>query len=606
MNKTNQQNNESADLIIINGHVATQDKSRSFVSAIAIKNGFFIATGTDKEILDYKNDKTKVIDVGGRTIIPGLNDSHLHIIRAGLNYNMELRWDGIPSLDEALRRVREQVPRTPDPQWVRVVGGWSEFQFDEQRVPTVDELNKINTKTPIFILHLYHCALLNKAALQDAGYSSDGPSFPASEVQRDNSGVPTGLLTAKPNALILYSALDKGPKLAYQDQVNSTRQFMHELNRFGVTSAIDAGGGFQNYPENYTVINELAKQGLLTVRISYNLFTQRPKKELEDFVNWMKIVKPGDGDDFYRMNGAGEMLVFSAADFENFPEPRPDLIKTMETELKDVVTLLVKNRWPFRIHATYGESITRFLDVFEKVNSEIPFNGLRWFFDHAETIYDSDIDRVRKLGGGIAIQDRMAFQGESFIARYGKKAAENSPPITKMIGKGVPVGAGTDATRVSTYNPWIALYWLVTGKTVGGTRLYPENNRLSRMESLRLYTVGSAWFSNEENKKGSIESGKLADFVVLSSDYFTIPEEEIKHIESLLTIVGGKIVYGAGTFKDLAPAPLPVTPTWSPVAKFGGYANIKHVLNTSVKQKTSDKIMASPLLCSCCDEHFSF
>src|SRR3989442_6014630 len=253
MNKTNQHktNNESADLIIVNGHIATQDEFRSFVSGVAIKNGFFIATGTDKEILDYKNDKTKVIDVGGRTVIPGLNDSHLHIIRAGLNYNMELRWDGIPSLDEALRRIREQVPRTPDPQWVRVVGGWSEFQFDEQRVPTVDELNMISTKTPIFILHLYHCALLNKAALQDAVYSKDGPSFPPSEIQRDNSGNPTGLLAAKPNALILYSTLDKGPKLAYQDQVNSTRQFMYELNRFGVTSAIDAGGGFQNYPDNF-------------------------------------------------------------------------------------------------------------------------------------------------------------------------------------------------------------------------------------------------------------------------------------------------------------------------------------------------------------------
>ena len=512
MNKTNQDtSNESADLIIINGNVATQDKSRSFVSAVAIKSGIIIATGTDKEILDYQNDTTKIIDVGGRTVIPGLNDSHLHIIRAGLNYNMELRWDGIPSLDEALRRVREQVPLTPNPQWVRVVGGWSEFQFDEQRVPSVEELNKISTKIPIFILHLYHCALLNKAALQDAGYSKDGPSFPASEIQRDISGNPTGLLAAKPNALILYSTLDKGPKLAYQDQVNSTRQFMYELNRFGVTSAIDAGGGFQNYPDNYSVINDFAKQDLLTVRISYNLFPQRPKKELEDFVNWMKIVKPGDGNDFYRMNGAGEMLVFSAADFENFPEPRPDLVKTMESELKDVVTLLAKNRWPFRLHATYGESITRFLDVFEQVNRDIPFNGLRWFFDHAETIYDSDIDRVRKLGGGIAVQDRMAFQGESFIARFGEKAAENSPPITKMLEKGVPVGAGTDATRVSTYNPWIALYWLVTGKTVGGTRLYPESNRLSRMESLRLYTVGSAWFSSEENKKGSIEPGKLAD-----------------------------------------------------------------------------------------------
>ncbi len=599
--------NDNADVIIINGDVATLDASNSFASAVAIKDGLFIAVGQDKEIFSYKGERTKVIDVNGSTVIPGLNDSHLHIIRGGLNYNMELRWDGIPSLDEALRRVREQVRLTPDPEWVRVVGGWSEFQFAERRVPNVDELNKISEKTPIFILHLYHCALLNKSALQAAGYSKNEPSFPASEIQHGGSGNPTGLLTAKPNALILYSTLDKGPKLAYQDQVNSTRQFMYELNRFGVTSAIDAGGGFQNYPDNYAVIKDLAKQGLLTVRISYNLFPQRPKKELEDFTNWMKIVKPGDGDDYFRMNGGGEMLVFSAADFENFPEPRPDLVKVMESELKEVLTLLVKNRWPFRLHATYGESITRFLDVFEEVDSEIHFNGLRWFFDHAETIYSSDIDRVRKLGGGIAIQDRMAFQGESFIARYGEEAAKSAPPITKMIESGVPVGAGTDATRVSSYNPWISLYWLVTGKTVGGTRLYPESNCLSRMEALRLYTVGSAWFANEENKKGSIELGKLADLVVLSSDYFTIPEEEIKRIESVLTLVGGKIVYGAGVFKNLAPSPLPVTPSWSPVAKFGGYTNARDVLYAKAKQKTSsNKVMASPLLCSCCDEHFSF
>ncbi|MGI0089026.1 MAG: amidohydrolase family protein, partial [Nitrosopumilaceae archaeon] len=189
---------------------------------------------------------------------------------------------------------------------------------------------------------------------------------------------------------------------------------------------------------------------------------------------------------------------------------------------------------------------------------------------------------------------------------YGEEAAKNSPPITKMIEAGIPVGAGTDATRVSTYNPWISLYWLVTGKTVGGTRLYPESNRVSRMEALRLYTVGSAWFSNEEKKKGSIEIGKFADLVILSSDYFTIPEEEIKHIESVLTIVGGKIVYGTGVFKNIAPSQLPITPSWSPVAKFGGYNNSSHVLYAKVVQKTSNKTNAAPLLCSCCDEHFSF
>jgi hypothetical protein len=271
------------------------------------------------------------------------------------------------------------------------------------------------------------------------------------------------------------------------------------------------------------------------------------------------------------MNGAGEMLVFSAADFEDFLEPRPDLPPIMEQELSQVVRLLVENRWPFRIHATYDESISRFLDVFEGVNRDVPFKGLRWFFDHAETITPRNLERVKALGGGIAIQDRMAFQGEYFRERYGMAAAEHTPPIRRMLEMGIPVGAGTDATRVASYNPWVSLYWLVTGRTVGRMQIYPEANRLDRMEALRLYTMGSSWFSGEEGKKGGLSPGQLADLAVLSADYFTIPAEEIKGIESVLTIVGGKVVYSAGDFGSLAPPPLPVSPGWSPVGTYGGY-----------------------------------
>ncbi len=565
-------NNKDADLIVMNGRIATQDKRRSFASAAAIKGGRFIAVGTDKEVMASKGEKTKVIDLGGRTVIPGLNDSHIHLIRGGLNYNLELRWDGVPSLADGLRMLREQVRRTPPNHWVRVIGGWNEFQFAERRMPTLDELNRIAPNTPIFILHLYDRALLNRAALRAVGYSKATPDPPGGEIQRDSKGNPTGMLIAKPNATILYATLAKGPKLPPEDQVNSTRQFMRELNRLGITSVIDAGGGYQNYPEDYEIINQLHQRGELTVRIAYNLFTQRPKQEREDFARWVRMTKPGEGDDFYRMNGAGEMLVFSAADFEDFLEPRPDLPESMETQLKEVVTLLAQNRWPFRLHATYDESIAGFLNVFEEVNREVPFDGLHWFFDHAETISDRNIERVRALGGGIAVQHRMAFQGEYFIDRYGEKAAEHTPPIARMLSMGIPVGAGTDATRVASYNPFVALYWLVTGKTVGGTALYPKTNRLERMEALRLYTVGSTWFSNEEGKKGAIVPGQLADLAVLSEDYFSIPEERIKSLESVLTIVGGKPVYAAQEFKDQAPPPLPVSPDWSPVAKYGGYA----------------------------------
>ncbi len=562
---------DAADLILTNGRVTTLDSRKPRAAAVAVKGGAILAVGSDEEALRHRGAATRVVDLGGRTVIPGLNDSHLHLIRGGLNYNLELRWDGVPSLADALRMLRDQAARTPAPQWVRVVGGWNEFQFAERRMPTLEEINAAAPDTPAFILHLYDRALLNRASLRAVGYTKDTPNPPGGEIQRDRNGEPTGMLIARPNAMILYATLAKGPKLSFDDQVNSTRHFMREMNRLGITSCIDAGGGFQNYPDDYVVVDQLARAGQLTVRIGYNLFTQRPKEELDDFRRWIGMTRPGAGSDFYRMNGAGEMLVFSAADFEDFLEPRPDLPPTLEKELAGVVRLLAENRWPFRLHATYDESISRFLDVFEAVNREVPLNGLRWFFDHAETISPRNIDRVMALGGGIAVQHRMAYQGEYFIGRYGKDAAAHTPPVARILEAGVPLGAGTDATRVASYNPWVALSWLVTGMTVGGTALYPEANRLSREEALRRYTLGSAWFSGEEGRKGSLQPGKLADLVVLSADYFSVPEEEIRALESLLTIVDGKVVYGAGPFRELSPPLPPVSPGWSPVGRYGGY-----------------------------------
>ncbi len=560
-----------ADLIFHNGQFHTVDRSQPLASAVAIKDGKFLVVGDTESVMRFKSDDTKVIDLQKRCVIPGLNDSHIHLIRGGLNYNLELRWEGVPSLADALRMLKEQALRTPQPQWVRVVGGWTEFQFAEKRMPTLDEINAAAPDTPVFILHLYDRALLNRAALRAVGYTKDTPNPPGGEIQRDAAGNPTGMLIAKPNAMILYATLAKGPKLPLDLQVNSTRQFMRELNRLGLTSAIDAGGGFQNYPEDYAIIDQLAKDQQLTIRIAYNLFTQNKGQELQDFQRWTDMVKPSDGSDFYRHNGAGEMLVFSAADFEDFLEPRPDLAAGMEDELEKVVRHLVSQRWPFRLHATYDESISRMLDVFEKVNRDIPFNGLHWMFDHAETISERNIERVSALGGGIAIQHRMAFQGEYFVERYGTEAARATPPVAKMLEMGVPVGAGTDATRVASYNPWTALYWLVSGRTVGGMRLASVNAQLSRDAALELWTLGSSWFSNEQGKKGQIKEGQLADLAVLSGDYFSVGEDDIKNIESVLTVVDGRIVYGAAEFGPLSPSAIPVLPDWSPVSKVSGH-----------------------------------
>jgi predicted amidohydrolase YtcJ len=563
----------SADLILRTGRFTTLDRSNPIASAVAITNGVFTAVGREEDVMPLAGPTTRIIDLKGRRALPGLIDNHLHIIRGGLNFNMELRWDGVRSLADAMAMLKRQVAITPPPQWVRVVGGFTAHQFVEKRLPSIEELNAVAPDTPVFLLHLYDRAILNGAALRAVGYTKDTPDPPAGEIVRDGAGNPTGLLVAKPNAGILYATLAKGPKLPFEYQLNSTRHFMRELNRLGVTGAIDAGGGFQNYPEDYEVIRKLSDAGQLTVRLAYNLFTQKPKGEKEDFLNWTQTSKYKQGDDYFRHNGAGEMLVFSAADFEDFRQPRPDMPPEMERELEEVVRILAQNRWPWRLHATYDETISRALDVFERVNQDIPLDGLNWIFDHAETISDESIERVAALGGGIAVQHRMAYQGEYFVERYGHGAAEATPPIAKILRSGVKISAGTDATRVASYNPWVSLAWLVTGRTVVGMRLYPQRNCLDRETALRMWTENVTWFSNEEGKKGRIQVGQFADLIVPDRDYFSCADDEIAETTSDLTIVGGKVVYAAGDFaKYDEAAPPPAMPDWSPVRTFGGYA----------------------------------
>ena len=277
------------DLILHNGRFTTLDRTNPSATAVAIKGGLFMEVATDAEILALAGPDTKIVNLKGKRVLPGLIDNHTHVVRGGLNFNMELRWDGVRSLADAMDMLKRQVAITPAPQWVRVVGGFTEHQFAEKRLPTIEEINAVAPDTPVFLLHLYDRALLNGAALRAVGYTSDTPNPPGGEITRDANGNPTGLLLAKPNAGILYSTLAKGPKLPLDYQVNSTRHFMRELNRLGVTGVIDAGGGFQNYPEDYEVIQKLSDENQMTVRLAYNLFTQKPKEEKEDFLNWTSV-----------------------------------------------------------------------------------------------------------------------------------------------------------------------------------------------------------------------------------------------------------------------------------------------------------------------------
>jgi predicted amidohydrolase YtcJ len=580
------------DTIVHNARITTMDPALPQADAIAIKDGRVLRVGAAREILPLADSRTLVVDASQRRVIPGLTDSHTHVIRGGLSYNLELRWDGVRSLGAALQMLKDQARDTPPPQWVRVVGGWTETQFAEKRLPTLAEINAAAPDTPVFVLNLYNQAFLNRAALRAAGYTRDTPQPPGAIIERDARGEPTGLLLAEPNAFLLYNTLAKGPKLSPEDQVNSTLHFMREENRLGVTSVGDAGGGFQNYPDDYQIIDKLAKDGKLTLRFAYNLFPQKAKAELDDFRRWVKMGRPGDGSDWYKLNGAGEMLAFSAADFEDFLMPRPDIPGEMNEDLEGIVRFLAGNGWPWRMHATYEQTISRALDVFERVHRDIPIDKLGWFFDHCETVSPANLERIKKLGGGVAIQNRMSMQGENFIRRYGLKAAGETPPVKRMLEMGLPVTLGTDATRVNSYNPWQALYWLVSGRSIGGTVLYPEERRLDRQTALGLMTAQGAWFSRDTGKKGVLKPGAFGDLAILDRDFFAVPEVEIQDVTSVLTIVDGKVVYGAGQYANLAPPLPPVSPSWSPVRKFGGY-------QTRLADDTSERRYRYAAMCGC-------
>jgi len=567
---------EAADTLIINGRIATLDPKNPNAEAIAMRGERILAVGNPGELAKYRGPGTRVIDAGRRIVIPGLNDAHTHFIRGGLTYTNEVRWDGVPSLAEGMRRVREQAKRTPPPHWVQVIGGWTWAQFAEKRHPTLDEINAATGETPCMIMHLYDRAWLNRSAVRVLGWEKEVPKLFGGFVERDANGRPTGLVMSTTSLASLVSVWLRVPRLSPEDQIVSTRHFMREHNRLGVTSVIDAGGGGQNFPENYAAIAKLAAERQLTLRIGYQLFAQTPGKELENYQVWSKLVSIGQGDDYYRMVGAGEYLLYAAGDPANFAK---DWVKppagVMEPQFAAVVKHLAALGWPFRQHATFDSTAARQLDVLEQVNRDVPLKKLRWGLDHCETLTPKSLERLAALGGSISIQNRMSLDGEAFVAKYGVPAAEDAPPIARIRAMGIPLACGTDANRATSYNPWIGVHWLLTGKTLGGAKLQGDKNLLDRTEALRLFTAGGAWISSEEARKGTLEAGKLADLVILNADYFSIPVDEVKDLESVLTMVGGKVVYAAAPYAQLDAPPLPSLPDWLPVRHYGGYHRAK-------------------------------
>ncbi|GGP75084.1 amidohydrolase [Shewanella ulleungensis] len=560
----------AADLIVYNAKIDTYDGKQ--YSAFSVTGGLFEELTNDKDsLLKNKIDTTIIINAGGRRVIPGLNDSHLHAVRGGRFYNLETRWEGINSLSDGLELIKQNAKVTPEGQWVRVVGGWSPYQFKEKRMPTSVELTAAAPNTPVFILHLYSGGVLNQKAMEVLGITKDTVPPKGSFYEKDEQGELTGRLFADPNPMILYKTIGALPQLSQQEQMNSSKQYLKKLLSFGITSVIDAGGGGHFFPEDYQASTTLAVSGELPIRISSYLFPQTPGKELESFSQWMNNYKSNQNlhlhmDNGYVIEGGGELLAWKASDYENFKSARPELAPEADQELEKVVRLHLLQGWPFRIHATYDESIERMLNVFEKINRTQPLDKVRWFIDHAETVSDKNLVRIKQLGGGIALQGRMAFAGEDFVERYGAKQAKRTPPMKKMLAMGIPVGFGTDGTRVGSFNPWATYYWAVSGKTVGGLSLYDKSNTLDRIQALQVFTLGSAYFSGEEQLKGQIKPGMYADFAILNQDILKVKEGQLLQTKAELTVVDGKVKYAdPSAFKSLHVPLEEAIPSWSPV-----------------------------------------
>ncbi|HEX5227744.1 MAG TPA: amidohydrolase [Bryobacteraceae bacterium] len=533
---------QDADLVLINGKILTVDSAFSTKQALAVRDGKITALGTTAEIRKLTGKKTNTIDLGGRTVIPGLIDSHMHAIRAASFFATETNWAGVPTLAEALQRIRDSAAAKQPGEWVIVGGGWKPEQFREKRAPTQAELAEAAGDHPAYVQLLYASALLNQRGLDALHIRSDADLPAGGKLDRDASGNLTG--GVKGGIVALF---DRLPRPTVEQQVAGTKKFFRELNRLAMTGVSDPCGNNVT-PASYDAINRVWRDRQLTVRVSYTICGFNPPHEFDEYQKYLGLMPMGFGDDMMHFNGIGEQIVWAinnvvkpdAADLERFYQ---------------IASWAAKRGYGLTFHCGTDAAVDAILTVFERVDRETPIKDLRWSIAHLNDASPASLRRMKALGMGWTMQDAMYFDGQDTERRVGPEAVRRMPPVETARELGVPVGAGTDAHRVAPYNPFTALQWALDGTTVGGKQLRGPEETPSRANALRAYTMDSAWFSHDDDKRGSLEPGKLADFAVLTKDYATIPVDQIGGLESLMTVVGGRIVYAAGPFAKWQTAP---------------------------------------------------
>ena len=516
---------QSADTILVNGKILTVDTQFSTREAIAIRDGKITAVGSSSDVRKQAGPRTRVIDLQGRTVIPGFIDSHIHAIRAGQTFTTEVNWVGATSIAEAMNRIHEASLAKKPGSWLIVAGGWKAEQFKERRRPTQADLVAAAPNNPVYVQLGYDWEVMTPAGFKAMGINSEADLPRPGKLERDASGNPTGAIENGGGFDVAIALFDKLPHPTFDEQVEGTKKFFREMNRLGVTGVGDPGGNNLD-PENYQPLFKVWRQGQMTVRVAYSLCGPTAGKEFEELKSLTQMLPQGFGDDMLKFNGLGERITWGMNSNDH---------PTAEDKEKyyQIVRWAAQKGMAVTMHWPKDETADTLLSIYERVNAEFPIKDLRWSVAHLINASPDNLRRMKAMGVGWTIQ------------RPNAASLENAKEL------GVIMGAGTDAHRVASYNPFTALQWsLVDSKNAGGVPRGPGQTP-TREDALRAYTIGSAWFSFDENKRGSLEPGKLADLAVLTKDYMTVPADQIGSIESLLTMVGGKIVYAAGPYARL-------------------------------------------------------
>jgi predicted amidohydrolase YtcJ len=538
---------QTADTVLFNGKILTVDKDFSIQQALAIGHGEVLASGTSAAMKKLAGAGAQLIDLGGRTVIPGLTDGHIHGIRAALTFGTEVNWIGVPSLKEALEKIHQAVLSQKPGSWIVVAGGWTEEQFEEKRRPTASEVAAIAPDHPVYIQHLYDWLLLTPKAMEALNIHDDGDVTPGGRLERDGDNRPTGVVIGNGN--VLGKIFDRLPKPTLAQQVDGSRKFFREMNSLGITGIVD-GGGVSMYAANYQAVFKLWHNHQLTVRVAYHLCAPKPGSELSDLQNLTQLLPQGFGDSMLHFNGPGEILVW--ADWTD-----GDITPEGKAKLAELLPWAASKGYTIQLHWNPNRTVHDLLDVVEDIARDYPIRDLRWTVLHLYDASEENLKRMKSLGLIWGVQDGLYFGGERLQHEVGAGPARRLPPIATALRLGLMVAGGTDAHRVSSYNPFVALQWYLDGTTIGGVQTRDDAEAPSRRQALEMYTRNSAFMANDDDKRGTLEPGKFADLAVLSSDYLTAPVKQIGKIRSVLTMVGGHVVYAGAPFTDLEARPGP-------------------------------------------------